>query len=217
MNNYLPHISHEIKNSLNGIRGYLDMLHKNDFGKLNPDQKKIIKKIINKTIEIEKFSENILHSSIIQNKTLKKNKTNLCTLLTEFYQDNQNKINPSIKFTLSLPQEKIYTKLNKHQFLICLNNLLHNSIKHTQKGNIKITLKNNKKNITLSITDTGSGISSKDLPNIFNKFHKNKNSTGFGLGLFITKEIINLHGWQIKAASRGHNKGSKFQIIIPKS
>ena len=103
-------------------------------------------------------------------------------------------------------------------------NLIDNAVKFTNQGGIEIGIQIDLDKVTLSIKDSGSGISQEDLPKLFHKFGRIDNSYtiasdtgGTGLGLYIAKLYLEGMGGKIWATSEGTNKGSTFWISIPKS
>ncbi|MDQ0339410.1 signal transduction histidine kinase [Caldalkalibacillus uzonensis] len=99
------------------------------------------------------------------------------------------------------------------------NNLLGNAIKFTENGTIRITIRSNHQSIIVSITDTGIGIPSHDLPKIWDRFFKvnrmrSKKEGGTGLGLAIVKELVELHGGTIEVQSEV-GKGTTFTVTFP--
>jgi signal transduction histidine kinase len=98
-----------------------------------------------------------------------------------------------------------------------ISNLLSNAIKFTNEGTISITATAvpNNNEIVVSITDTGPGIDSKILPKLFTKF-ATKSTTGTGLGLFISKSIIEAHGGKIWGKNNYlEGKGAMFGFNLP--
>jgi signal transduction histidine kinase len=115
-------------------------------------------------------------------------------------------------------------------------NLLSNAVKFTPDGgrisvntsNCHFEHKNNreetntaKPGIRISVSDTGIGLKSNDLKRIFNSFEQVENSStrkfqGTGLGLSLTKRLVELHGGKIWAQSEGEDKGTTFHVAIPK-
>jgi signal transduction histidine kinase len=104
------------------------------------------------------------------------------------------------------------------------SNLLTNAIKFTpKKGKIIIKSKIKRKNMVISITDDGIGLQKEDIEKLFKPFGKIERygrgwdliSEGIGLGLYISKEIINLHNGEIWAKSQGLHKGSTFYFSLP--
>lgn len=94
-----------------------------------------------------------------------------------------------------------------------VTNIIKNCIEHSQNGNIKITADQNKLYTKISIKDNGSGIAKEDLPHIFERFYKGKNSSddSVGIGLSLAKTIIEKQGGYISVSSE-LNKGSEFVI-----
>lgn len=94
-----------------------------------------------------------------------------------------------------------------------VTNIIKNCIEHSQNGNIKITADQNKLYTKISIKDNGSGITKEDLPHIFERFYKGKNSSddSVGIGLSLAKTIIEKQGGYISVSSE-LNKGSEFVI-----
>ena len=99
--------------------------------------------------------------------------------------------------------------------VIC--NLCGNAINYTQeKGKVVITLKCEDKDLIFSVSDNGSGIPQEDIPNMFQRFSQGtskKRSTGTGLGLYLSRQIIESHGGKIWLES-SLNKGSEFSFLL---
>ncbi len=98
-------------------------------------------------------------------------------------------------------------------------NLLSNAFKYTLQGEIRITLKKVAKMVELAVNDTGIGISEKELPKVFQRFHRvqgaqGRTHEGTGIGLALVQELVTLHGGQIQVQSTV-GKGSTFTVTIP--
>jgi signal transduction histidine kinase len=103
-----------------------------------------------------------------------------------------------------------------------LQNLIHNAIKYTKEGSIKVLVRDDmvRKKIFVDIQDTGVGMSEDDLENIFQKFERAKdansvNVSGTGLGLFVALKMAQAMGGNITATSEGKDKGSIFTLELP--
>ena len=112
---------------------------------------------------------------------------------------------------------KIY--VHEHSFTRALQNIVQNAIRYTKSGGvISIKLVRLGRHFTLSIKDTGVGISSKDLPYVFDRFYKASHSrndqAGSGLGLSIAKEIIEMYGGSLSIESN-EGKGTVVTIVMP--
>ena len=115
--------------------------------------------------------------------------------------------------------------VDKTRFEQVITNLFLNAIKNTPpNGNITILVKHKEEIVNISISDTGIGLTEDEIKRIFTKFGKIErygkgleylDIQGSGLGLYITKEIIELHGGSISVESAGRKMGAKFTIDLP--
>mgnify|MGYP001167328616 FL=1 len=108
---------------------------------------------------------------------------------------------------------------DENRLVQILFNLLHNAVKYTDEGFIRIQAVRQNRMAEIRVEDTGVGIAEKDLSNIFLPYeqaerHTDKNRGGFGLGLAICKQLVELHGGTIRAASRP-GEGSVFSFTLP--
>ncbi|MFY9870517.1 MAG: HAMP domain-containing sensor histidine kinase [Candidatus Nitrosopolaris sp.] len=114
-------------------------------------------------------------------------------------------------------KEGIFIEADKARISQVISNLLSNAIKFTNEGTVNITAAAvpNTNEIVVSITDTGPGIDSEILPRLFTKF-ATKSRTGTGLGLFISKSIIDAHGGKIWGKNNyPEGKGATFGFSLP--
>jgi signal transduction histidine kinase len=97
-------------------------------------------------------------------------------------------------------------------------NLLSNAVKSTEEGSISVSLEKKEDNdhVVISIKDTGTGIDPEILPRLFTRFvTKSESKTGTGLGLFISKSIVEAHGGRIWAENNADAKGATFTFRLP--
>jgi signal transduction histidine kinase len=117
--------------------------------------------------------------------------------------------------------EKYLLKFDRVRIGQVLSNLISNSIKYTDSGQLDISLEANaeEKIVTVSIKDSGIGVSREDLSQLFSKFKQLKGSDharkGTGLGLVVSKGIVEAHGGRIWAESAGESLGSTFAFSLP--
>jgi signal transduction histidine kinase len=118
--------------------------------------------------------------------------------------------------------EDVELLVDKMKMTQALTNILQNAIKFTVQGNItvKTRLSADKSSFEIIIADSGPGIPADIMPRLFGKFvthaaGDNANKHGTGLGLFITKAIIEAHGGSISAHNNGKTKGATFVICLP--
>ena len=120
--------------------------------------------------------------------------------------------------------DKLETKFDKERIYEVISNLLVNAIKYTPPGgNITIKSTVNKNLYKISIEDNGIGFTEEEKKQIFKQFGKVERygqgwdvaADGTGLGLYITKKLVKLHGGDVWFESEGRNKGTKFHFTIP--
>lgn len=106
-------------------------------------------------------------------------------------------------------EEVIFVEADRNRLCQVLDNILNNALKFTKKGSITVSVKADNKEATVSIKDTGTGIDPQVMPTLFTKFGTSTScgSGGIGLGLFISKGIIEAHGGRIWAENNKNGKG----------
>ncbi|MBF0266450.1 MAG: response regulator, partial [Gammaproteobacteria bacterium] len=222
---FLANMSHEIRTPMNGIMGIgqllmhtpLDESQKHYVATLNRSCESLLT-IINDILDFSKIESGMLH---IENVNVDINHE-----ITEVYNLLSNKAkSKSIKFTLNLPEEKIYAIADPVRLRQILLNITGNAIKFTEKGSVDISIeilskKDTEITLLFKITDTGIGIENNKLETIFEKFSQADTSTtrkfgGTGLGLAITKQLLELMDSHLQVTSE-YGKGSCFFFELTK-
>lgn len=221
--------SHELRTPMTVIKSYLWlMLDKNNVGALSEKQKMYIDRAYTSTQRLINLVNDMLNVSRIESGrfTIAMKPMDLGLLINNVYAEmlpkaQEQKI--SLQFARPLqPLPQVQGDPERvEQVLI---NLIGNSLKFTsENGTIKIEINYDVKNSTetVSIIDNGKGISSEDIPKLFQKFSMvgtnylvKQNAQGTGLGLYLSKSIIDLMGGKIWAQSEGLGKGSKFIFTL---
>jgi signal transduction histidine kinase len=152
---------------------------------------------------------------------LKPKKANIGPILNEILETAKISALPKeIKLKTEIPAEIPDTIIDNSKIKLALNNIIDNAVKYTPvKGTININMTIKEKKMVITISDTGIGIEKKDQSRLFTKFHRGSNALkvqtdGTGLGLFISKNIIESHKGTIAVASE-INKGTTFTITLP--
>lgn len=120
-----------------------------------------------------------------------------------------------------IASERLWVHGERTRLAQLVGNLLDNSIKYSPVGGrIEVELAGEAAEAVLRVRDGGSGISSQDLPRIFEPFYRGSSSVsrleeGYGLGLALVRRIVELHGGTIAARSDGENRGSEFTVRVP--
>jgi signal transduction histidine kinase len=116
-------------------------------------------------------------------------------------------------------KEDIVVEADRSRLIQVFSNLLSNAVKFTTEGTISISTEKKDNQVIVSVKDTGSGIDSEILPRLFSKFSA-KSFEGTGLGLFISKNIVEAHGGKIWAENNDDHdaygqKGATFYFMLP--
>lgn len=220
--------AHQLRTPLSAIKWTLKMILDGDLGKINKDQKEYLQKTYFSNERMIRLINDLLNVSRIEEGKYLYRPTfvqldDLTQSVINSYKSELERKNIKLIFEKSeklLPKVKIdVEKIN-----LVITNFLDNAVKYTSsKGEIKIYLNfiNKNKEIEFSIKDSGIGIPDRDKKRLFTKFFRSENAVrmetdGSGLGLFITKNIIEAHGGRVWFESRD-GKGSTFYFAIPVS
>src|SRR5918999_304290 len=216
--------AHELRTPIMPIVGYSEILQE-DLG-----DRKEIRGIIYNAKRLDQLAGNILEGAKIENQTLKLDygQFNLKDILTDIIDDYNNllTIKESKDVKLRYEPKDILIVADKVRVGRVISNLLNNAIKFTSKGEIIISvieLKHNNNDddadgngeIQVNIKDTGTGLSPAILPKLFSKF-VSTDSGGTGLGLFVSRNIVEAHGGKIQAQNNDDGIGAMFSFTIPK-
>jgi signal transduction histidine kinase len=128
--------------------------------------------------------------------------------------DNEDKINLNIVYE----PKSVILNADKERIVQVISNLVSNAIKFTtkEKGTIHVSADKKDSQVIVSVKDTGQGIDSEMLPRLFTKF-ATKSNMGTGLGLFISKSIVEAHGGKMWAENNSDGKGATFIFSAPLS
>jgi len=217
--------AHEFRTPIQSVLGYSEMIHAN---LKNFDQ--YFEKIIRNARRLEKLTEDILDVSRIEGNNLQLSKSNfdLNRTIQQVIEDYQKEAaNKNVKIILDFKKNvptTIYADEARLQQVI--NNLLSNAINFTSNGTVIITAykaqvdtnvemaQQDEKSIVVEIKDTGSGINPEMLPRLFEKF-ATRSGSGTGLGLYISKSIVDSHGGKIWAYNNKDGIGATFTFTLP--
>jgi len=221
--NFLNTTSHELKTPLAPIKSQLQLLMAGDFGKLNKEQQESLEMIFRNEERLNRLVSDVLDISRIRSHKLKLilEKFSLAKVIQEVVKEmkpvaRNNKIDLTVKLA-DLPM----TTGDPHRIAQVIGNLFNNAIKFTpKKGEITVEAEAKEKELMVKVIDTGIGISPKNLKKLFTPFLQletglSRKHGGTGLGLVISKGIVEAHGGKIWAESKGKDKGSTFSFTLP--
>jgi signal transduction histidine kinase len=224
-NDFINIAAHELRTPIQPILGLSEILR----SKIIPtggsgvgDEQKILDAIIRNAKRLQRLTEDILDVTRIEGHSLKLKKElfNLNELISNTVQDHQNEIeknNRDIKLLLSPSSQDLTLEADRSRITQVISNLIGNAIKFTTEGIISISTQRKDNQVIVSIKDTGSGIDDEIKPRLFSKFSA-KSFEGTGLGLFISRNIVEAHGGKIWAENNndayGEN-GATFYFMLP--
>ncbi|MBD3213958.1 MAG: PAS domain S-box protein [Candidatus Lokiarchaeota archaeon] len=225
----LSRISHELKTPLTSIIGYLELLSKefNNLLRENAIFETFITNIKQGTDRLSQIINNVVKTIKLGSKKLdlKKTKQNLTELIRDCVKDLKSISDLRNHDVIINVEQDIIIKIDLKQIREVLTNLLINAYKFTPPyGSIEISAENKDNYVKIYIKDNGIGITEEEKEIIFTQFGKVEHFgkgfdvriEGSGLGLYISKKIINLHGGDIGLISEGRNMGSIFYFTLPK-
>ena len=216
--------AHELRTPLTSIRGYLSVFMKENEAKFTSEQNEFLHHINIAAQQLMALIENLLSVSRIERVAFAVSMQpidwadNVRQTINEFTERAKEK---KIDLKFIEPQQKIaYVKADRLRINEVLSNLLSNATFYTQEGgNITVSLEQKGKEVVTHIKDNGEGISGNALPHLFTKFFRatgrlSQGSKGTGLGLYISKAIVEMHGGKIWVESEA-GKGSIFSFSLP--
>lgn len=218
-------VSHELRTPLVSILGFIELLSIND-ANLTADQIEQIKILRRNADRLNQLIENFFSLDKLDQGRfiLKIQKIDLHNLIKSALWEASYRLKQKMhNIFLEIPP-KSEIKVDEELIHQVISNLLNNAIKYTpERGAICIKTKKYGEKLIFSIKDSGIGIEKEYLPTLFQKFQRIPYSNescigdvkGIGLGLYISKKIIELHGGKIWAESEGINKGSTFYFELP--
>lgn len=210
---------HEMKTPIQSILTYSELL----YNEPEKNKEECIAAIFRNAVRLQRLSNNILDVTRIQSQTIKlqKERFDINDLILSVIDDLRNQIEISdyrsqdVKLTFE-PDGSIFVKADKDRIAQVISNLIGNAFKFTKKGEILITVKEEKDDgvIIVTVKDTGSGIDPKILPKLFTKF-TTISFRGTGLGLFISKNIIEAHSGTMFGTNNAYGVGATFTFTLP--
>ena len=216
---FIQDISHELKTPLTIIKGELEVALKR--ARSAQEYASILQSNLEETDKIARIVENLLTLAKFDNKevSLKISKTALLPLINGLAEDlSALAAKKQVTVAVSIPDDLPEIDADKDQLRRALLNILDNAIKYTGAGgHITMEADRERGGVTARVSDTGSGIPEADMPHIFKRFYRadaSRASAGFGLGLAITKAIVDAHGAQISVKS-SPGEGSVFTVFFP--
>jgi signal transduction histidine kinase len=214
-------VAHELRTPVSNIRGQLEAIQDK---LLKPDPKSI-GSLHEETMLLSRLIDDLQDLTLVESGKLNmiKQPEDVKAIIFQAFDVMQSRAQSSgLSIKMDVPEELPLCMIDQHRISQVLKNLIANAIIHTPKGGtITVSARKLDNWIEISVTDTGHGISQEDLPNIFERFYRadksrTRETGGTGLGLTITRRLVEAHGGEINVDSEP-GKGSRFYFTIPVS
>ncbi len=216
--------AHQLRTPLSAIKWTVKMILEGDLGKINKEQREFLEgtyksnermiNLVNSLLNVSRIEE----GKYISNLVLTDIEELVKKVIISYKKESQKR---GTRIEFRKPKKKLpKIMLDVEKMRIAIDNLMKNALKYTIKdGKIIVSLSGRKKEIEISVKDNGIGIPKSQQKMIFIKFFRGTNvskidTTGSGLGLYITKNIINAHKGKIRFESK-ENIGTTFYITLP--
>ena len=221
---FLRSMSHEIRTPMNQIIGCASVIEMED--NLSEESKDVLNDLVNSTNSLLDVCNGIINVSQIEsgNVDILISGYNPKEVIEDIINLNKKRLtNKDVEIVSNYSELPDVVYGDKDKVKQIVSNLLSNAIKYTDKGKTEVSVsssvKKDKCDIEIVVKDTGEGISEENIDLIFNKFgklEKNSDTLGLGLGLFITKNLVNILGGNISVTSE-LGKGSEFKVFLHES
>ena len=211
---FLANMSHEIRTPLNAIMGFSRVIAETD----NYEQRQEYYDIVDRNnFRLQELINDILDLSKIEAGTMEFNHSsvNLKLMCEDVKSTHTFRCKENVKLIFEEPESTLLISTDRSKLFQVFSNLIGNAIKFTSEGEIRFGYKKINDRILFHVSDTGSGIAKDKLENIFNRhFMGSRTSQGAGLGLSISKIIVEKLGGEIKVSSE-IGVGTTFTFFIP--
>jgi signal transduction histidine kinase len=221
---FISIVSHQLRTPLNAIKGYLSLFLEGVYGKLDPEKRQPMDRLYRSSERLIHLVNDLLGISRIQmgKIELEIGEVDLCeivkSVVDEFGMAAEAK---GIGLHASCPTGGVpIVAGDKQKLRDCVLNLVDNAIRYTDKGSVEASVRREINDLVVRVEDTGPGLDAEEARTLFESFQRGQVgrkhwAEGSGLGLYIAKEFITLHGGAIWAESPGKGLGSTFFIRIP--
>lgn len=217
---FIATLTHDLRTPLLATISGLDFVLDESLGEINEKQNNLFE-------AMKKSSEDMLGlvNALLEVYRYEAGKTYLCKIkfdIIKLINECISELEPlakkaEIKFEFNKKEDEIFINADKNEIRRVIINLIGNAIKHSQNSSIiKINALKNKKDLLVEVIDDGIGLSSEDCAKLFNRFSQGTNqkrSSSTGLGLYLSRQIIEAHNGKIYVESK-LNKGSKFAFEL---
>lgn len=220
---FITNISHELRTPLTKIKAYANLMQAKANGHLDDHQTQYIHYINKGSAELEHHIDQLIKISEIEAGTIHINmkQVNVQSLIDSAVTRWQDRFEQKeIALDCSVPDEELWINGDAEHLSRAIENLLSNALTYTPEGgHVELDVRKHNGTMRLDVLDTGIGIATADHPKLFNRFFRASNnvnfsSPGVGLGLYIMRAVVELHGGSVSMESE-LGVGSTFSIELP--
>jgi PAS domain S-box-containing protein len=223
---FLAIMSHELRNPLNVILGYAELLLRMDEIKSAPHLHRMADAVKRNAVAQSKLIRDLLDLSRLRSGKLELNHETVSPIasienaIETVRMDAEGK---GVEINVEAPDDVLFVRADPVRLEQIIWNLLNNSVKFTPRGGrIVVRLEEEDHEIVLTVRDNGQGIDPSFLPHIFEIFRQADPGTsraqqGMGIGLAVVQQLVELHGGSVSACSDGVGQGATFMIRLPRS
>lgn len=220
---FITSISHELRTPLTVIKAYTNLMQTRLNGHGDDHQKQFIRHINKGSEELEHHIDQLIRISELEAGTISMNmvQVNMQSLVDSAitrWSDRFEQKKVSLSHTV--PEEELWVYADAEHLSRAIENLLSNALTYTPEGGqVLLVVSEANGRVSLEVEDDGIGIATADQPHLFRRFFRANNNINFaargvGLGLYITRMVIEMHGGQVRVNSK-LGDGSKFSIELP--
>jgi signal transduction histidine kinase len=217
-------VMHQLRSPITAIRGYASMMLEGSFGQIQSDFNKPLQTISTSSADLAKIIDEFLNYRKLKSGdiALNKERVDLRLMVQDIADEYQPRANQAgLQFIIEIDETHSEYLLDADKVMIkeAIKNLVDNAFKYTKEGWVKISLTRQDEKILISVRDSGMGMKGETINKLFHEFYRSDNAdavnvSGFGLGLFIVKTIVEHHNGRVLVSSEGLGKGSIFSIEV---
>ena len=218
--NFINVAAHELRTPIQPIIGLTEIV----YSKIqNTEQREVLDTVVRNAKRLQRVADDIIDVTTIESQSLKLNKEelNLNDVITNIIDDYKTHIvngNYKMKLYFKPFKQTFVVDADKERIVGVISNLLGNAIKFTKEGEIFVSIgkkeDNNNNYVLVIVRDSGEGVNPEILPKMFSKFIT-KSFEGLGLGLYISKNIVEAHGGKMLGKNNDNGIGAEFGFTLP--
>ena len=218
--NFINVAAHELRTPIQPIIGLTEIV----YSKIqNTEQRELLDTVVRNAKRLQRVADDIIDVTTIESQSLKLNKEelNLNDVMTNIIDDYKTHIvngNYKMKLYFKPFKQTFVVDADKERIVEVISNLLGNAVKFTKEGEIFVSIgkkeDNNNNYVLVTVRDSGEGVDPEILPKMFSKFIT-KSFEGLGLGLYISKNIVEAHGGKMLGKNNDNGIGAEFGFTLP--